>query len=317
MHSTYEWEVHLHRPSADRTVLVNSLFLWLVWLRFIWLKPRSHSADEIGSTFSIEINFCKCGPTTSFFLNNAYSKYQAQVHVTGRLSYCQTGVGVHWGGWHWPPRGWFPCDNWGGRPNNWGVEPPQPLRQLSHCADSQTNSTDLGCYHIHPHSPFRLLSAKVGTFTVPRGITSWAAPKAVWCFEETLWWLWCGLKWDAAKLAWRREWWEIIGVLSVERCFRCRTRRTVRQSSNRWAPEIVWSAVYTYVQHLSARWRCKWHWVLASSRQINRYVASIVVSFKWLRLWCADEYPRQEAVTMPSVTTAVQASKQYLFVTYA
>jgi len=151
--------------SRSLTVLVNSLFLWLVWLRFIWLKPRSHSADKIGSTSSIEINFCKCGTTTSFFLNNAYSNTTCalvllstpnclhnndssespnrafcrgslgqdnllrtraearmgnvakfckawknwllrlcfKVPVTGRLSYCQTGVGVHWGGWHWPP----------------------------------------------------------------------------------------------------------------------------------------------------------------------------------------------------------------------
>ena len=28
------------------------------------------------------------------------------------------------GGLALTPPGWFPCDNWGGRPNNWGVEPP-------------------------------------------------------------------------------------------------------------------------------------------------------------------------------------------------
>ena len=44
--------------------------------------------------------------------------------ATAKLGWVCTG-----GGWHWPPRGWFPCDNWGGRPNNWGgwtSPPPTP-----------------------------------------------------------------------------------------------------------------------------------------------------------------------------------------------
>jgi len=43
------------------TVLDSSLFLGDVWIRFIWLKPRSHSAEDIGKTANANAN-CWVGP---------------------------------------------------------------------------------------------------------------------------------------------------------------------------------------------------------------------------------------------------------------
>jgi len=45
------------------TVLHSSLFLADVWIRFIWLKPCSHSAEDIGNTARRSINILKSLPT--------------------------------------------------------------------------------------------------------------------------------------------------------------------------------------------------------------------------------------------------------------